>query len=67
MSINANTPIQLVLNVEATNTVLGALGTLPYERVAGIINTIQQQAQQQVMEIQAKAEAEVTKAEDAQG
>lgn len=44
MEIDSNTPITLTLNVEMTNIILAALSTQPYERVFGIIKTVQQQA-----------------------
>lgn len=48
MNSDANTPIKLTLSFEMTNVVLAALSTQPYERVAGIIATIQQQATPQI-------------------
>lgn len=44
MQIDSNTPITLQINVEMTNIILAALSSQPYERVAGIIQNIQQQA-----------------------
>ena len=38
------TPIQLSLTLEETNTVLEALGQLPYARVYLLVQKIQQQA-----------------------
>lgn len=50
MAINGNTPINLTLSVDAINVVLGSLSTMPYERVAGLIANIQQQAATQIKE-----------------
>jgi hypothetical protein len=44
MQPDANTPLILTLNLEMVNTVIGALSVQPYEKVAGIIAAIQQQA-----------------------
>lgn len=52
MPVDANTPIVLNLTLETTNVVLGALSALPFERVAGLINAIQQQAAPQVVAAQ---------------
>lgn len=52
MPVDANTPIVLNLTLETTNVVLGALSALPYEKVAGLINMIQQQAAPQVVAAQ---------------
>ena len=38
------TPIQLSLTLEETNTVLEALGQMPYARVYQLVQKIQQQA-----------------------
>lgn len=48
MQINPQTPIVLNLNVEATNIILGALSAQPYDKVAGLIGAIQQQAAPQL-------------------
>jgi hypothetical protein len=48
MTIDPKTPITLQIDVTTTNVILGALSTLPYERVAGIIAAIQQQAAPQI-------------------
>lgn len=56
MAINENTPITITLPVAGVNMVLGALSTQPYERVAGLIANIQQQAAPQVQEEAAPAE-----------
>lgn len=48
MPLDGNTNIVLNLTLETTNVVLGALSALPYERVAGLIASIQQQASPQV-------------------
>jgi hypothetical protein len=57
MAFNPNTPLNLVLSVESVNTVLQALSAKPYEQVAGIINSIQQQAASQ---LEAKPETVAT-------
>jgi hypothetical protein len=48
MNLDPKTPITLQIDVTTTNVILGALSTLPYERVAGIIAAIQQQAAPQI-------------------
>jgi hypothetical protein len=48
MQINPQTPVTLSLNVEATNLILGALSAQPYDKVAGLIAAIQQQAASQL-------------------
>jgi hypothetical protein len=53
MQINPQTPIVLNLNVEATNVILGALSTQPYDKVAGLIAAIQQQAGPQLQPAEA--------------
>ena len=40
--------LQIDLTVDQTNLVLEALGQLPYHRVASLIASIQQQAQEQL-------------------
>lgn len=42
--------LQLVLNVNEANTVLRALGALPYTQVSALIDKIQQQAREQLNE-----------------
>jgi hypothetical protein len=49
MKLDGNTVISINLSVDMTNVILGALSTQPYERVVGIINTIQQQAATQLV------------------
>ena len=41
-------PIQLALSLEEVNTVLEALGQMPYARVYSLVAKIQQQATQQL-------------------
>lgn len=48
MQLNPQTPITLTLNVETTNIILVALSAQPYEKVAGLIGAIQQQAAPQL-------------------
>ena len=55
--------IQLNLSVEEINTVLEALGQLPYSRVYQLIGTIQQQAQQQLQPTSAKTDVRNTPAQ----
>lgn len=53
MKIDGNTPITLTVNLDMVNTVITSLGTQPFDRVAPVINTIQQQAAQQINALQA--------------
>jgi hypothetical protein len=55
--------IQLNLSIEEINTVLEALGQLPYSRVYQLIGTIQQQAQQQLQANSAKTDAHTTQSQ----
>ena len=48
MQIDGNTPITLTINLEMAQTVLTALGSQPYDRVANLVNIIQQQATSQI-------------------
>lgn len=61
MQLNPQTPITLTLNVEATNIVLSALSAQPYEKVAGLIAAIQQQAAPQVQSAEAQVSDAVAK------
>lgn len=56
MQIHPQTPIALNLTVETVNTVLGALSAQPYDKVAALIASIQQQAAPQVQPAQASHE-----------
>lgn len=49
MQINGNTPVNLTLSVDAVNTLLASLSAQPYERVAGLIDNIKQQATAQLV------------------
>ena len=49
MKLDGNTIISLDLSVDMTNIILGALSSQPYERVAGIITSIQTQAAKQLV------------------
>lgn len=49
MKLDGNTIISLDLSVDMTNIILGALSSQPYERVAGIITSIQAQAAKQLV------------------
>ena len=42
------------LTLEEANVILGSLGKMPYESVAGLINKIQEQAQPQLPALEAK-------------
>jgi len=50
------TPIQLSLTLEETNTVLEALGQMPYARVYLLVQKIQQQATEHLQAEHAPAE-----------
>lgn len=64
MQLDSNTPIVLNLTVETTNAVLHSLSQQPYERVAGIIAMIQQQAAPQIQAAQAPPVPVAEKAND---
>lgn len=59
MQLDGNIPITLNLNVDTTNAVLHSLSQQPYERVAGIIAMIQQQAGPQIQAAQTPPAAPV--------
>lgn len=61
MQLDDNMPIQLNLNVGLTNVILGSLSAQPYDKVAGIIANIQQQAAMQIQAAQQPAEPEAKK------
>lgn len=46
--MDGNTPLQLTLSLDMTKVVLGALSAQPYEKVAGIIASIQHQVAPQL-------------------
>ena len=48
MQPDGNTPLKFTLSLDMTNVVMGALSAQPYEKVAGIIAAIQQQAAPQL-------------------
>jgi hypothetical protein len=48
MALDGNAIISLVLNLDKTNVILGALSTQPYDKVALLITEIQQQATNQL-------------------
>lgn len=60
---------ELKLSLNELNAVLAALGRMPYEQVAGLINNVQQQAQPQVEKVQSEqqkmAEFEAARQENA--
>jgi hypothetical protein len=53
MKIDGNTPVNVTLNLEQLNVVLTSLGTQPYDRVAPIVASVQQQVTQQINALQA--------------
>jgi hypothetical protein len=57
MQIDGNTTITFNVTVDQANVLLAALGTQPYDRVAPIIGTIQQQAQAQLAQAAQAAQA----------
>ena len=48
MKLDGNTPLQFTLSLDMTNVVLSALSAQPYDKVAGLIAAIQQQAAPQL-------------------
>lgn len=52
MALDANTPLTLNLNLEKINVILGALGSLSYDKVSTLIGEIHQQATRQLTELQ---------------
>jgi hypothetical protein len=55
--MNGNTPVNLVLSLDAVNVVLGALSALPYSQSAGVIAGIQHQTQSQIVAMTAEQPA----------
>lgn len=53
MKIDGNTPVSLNLPLESVHTILTALGTQPYDKVAGMVANIQQQTATQLQALQA--------------
>ena len=64
MKIDGNTPVSITLNLDMLNTVITSLGTQPYDRVAPVINTLQQQATQQLNAMQAAQQPAAASKED---
>ena len=62
MPIDGNTPINLTVSLDSANVILASLSAQPYEKVAGIIGSIQQQAAPQVQAAQAPAPEEAAPA-----
>ena len=62
MHIDGNTSIHLTVNLDSANVILASLSAQPYEKVAGIIAAIQQQAAPQVQAAQASAPQEAAPA-----
>ena len=60
MKIDGNTPITLNLTLDTLNVALGALSSQPYDRVAGLIQSLQQQAGAQIAAYQAQDEGKQT-------
>lgn len=52
MKIDGNTPVNVTLNLEQLNVVLTSLGSQPYDRVAPIVTSIQQQVTTQINALQ---------------
>lgn len=52
MQIDGKTMVTLHLSVDHTNTILGALGGQPYDRVVNIIASVQQQVVAQISSAQ---------------
>jgi hypothetical protein len=61
MPIDGNTPINLTVSLDSANVILASLSA-QYEKVAGIIGSIQQQAAPQVQAAQAPAPEEAAPA-----
>lgn len=57
MQIDSNKNLVLNLTLDATNMVLKSLSAQPYEHVAGIISSIQQQASVQLQPVQEEVAA----------
>jgi hypothetical protein len=48
MKIEGSTPVKLEVTLENVTHILNALGTQPYDKVAGVIASIQSQTAQQI-------------------
>ena len=48
MKIEGSTPVKLDVTLENVTHILNALGTQPYDKVAGVIASIQSQTAQQI-------------------
>lgn len=55
MPIDEKTPLTLNLTIADINVVLGSLSAQPYDKVAGLIASVQQQAAAQLQALQAPA------------
>jgi hypothetical protein len=66
MPIDGNTPINLTVSLDSANVILASLSAQPYEKVAGIIGSIQQQAAPQVQAAQASVPAPQEAADEQQ-
>ena len=62
MPIDGNTPISMTVTLDSANVILASLSAQPYEKVAGIIDSIQRQAAPQVQAAQAPAPKEAAPA-----
>lgn len=51
MKIEGSTPVKLDVTLENVTHILNALGTQPYDKVAGVIASIQSQTAQQIREL----------------
>lgn len=58
MQIDPNKNLVISVSIDMTNAILKALSAQPYEQVAGIIATIQQQASSQLQPAQKEVAAE---------
>ena len=52
MKIDGNTPVSLNLPLEFVHTILTVLGTQPYDKVASMVASIQQQTSVQLQALQ---------------
>ena len=67
--MNENQPIlfNIQLNLDQINVILATMGKLPYESIAPLMNSIQQQANGQLQQLQAAQEEQQLQAQDLAG
>lgn len=67
--MNENQPIlfNIQLNLDQINVILSTMGKLPYETIAPLMNSIQQQANGQLQQLQAAQEEQQLQAQDLAG